>query len=173
MEIRSQWTFDCRPNHVWPHFLHARMDGTRPFLFRLGIPKPVSCRVLEGGPAVGHTRQCTTDRGTIDQRILVLEENSRLVYRMIGSTVWCRGWVGFLEDEFALTPLHNGGTRVSRRTIFRARAPFRLLKQFGLWVALGQAHRYASRNWRRLAMTKKAEETRNPASVAGHVATAV
>jgi len=72
VEIHSQWTFDCRPEHVWPHFLHARMDDTRPLLFRLGVPKPVSCRVLEGTPAVGNTRQCMTDRGTIDQRILVL-----------------------------------------------------------------------------------------------------
>lgn len=155
MEIRSHWTFDCRPDHVWSHFLKARMDDTRPFLFRLGIPKPVSCRVLEGSPAVGHTRQCTTDRGTIDQRILVLDPGRKLVYRMIGSTVWCRDWVGFLEDEFTLTPLTNGQTRVARRTTFRAEGPFRLLRQAGLWLALRQAHRYASRNWRRLAMAKK------------------
>ncbi len=38
MEIRSRWTFECRPEHVWPHFLHARMDDTRPLLFRLDAP---------------------------------------------------------------------------------------------------------------------------------------
>ena len=124
MEIHSQWTFDCRPEHVWPHFLHARMDDTRPLLFRLGVPKPVSCRVLEGVPAVGNTRQCTTDRGTIDQRILVLDEPRRLRYRMVASTVWCRDWVGLLEDEFTLTPIEGGRTRVERRTVFSARGLF-------------------------------------------------
>lgn len=158
MKIRSHWIFDCSPDHVWPHFLHARMDDTRPFLFRLGIPKPMSCRVLEGRPAVGHTRQCTTDRGTIDQRILVLEPGRKLVYRMVDSTVWCRDWVGLLEDEFTLTPLGDGRTRVARRTTFRARGSFRLPRQAGLWLALKQAHRYAARNWRRLAMASKLDE---------------
>lgn len=155
MEIHSQWTFDCRPEHVWPHFLHARMDDTRPLLFRLGVPKPVSCRVLEGTPAVGNTRQCTTDRGTIDQRILVLDENRRLRYRMVSSTVWCRDWVGLLEDEFTLTSIEGDKTRVERRTVFSARGIFKPVRQIGLWLALQQAHRYAARNWRRLAIAAK------------------
>nr|WP_254615177.1 hypothetical protein [Burkholderia pyrrocinia] len=132
------------------------MDDTRPLLFRLGVPKPVSCRVLEGTPAVGNTRQCTTDRGTIDQRILVLDENRRLRYRMVSSTVWCRDWVGLLEDEFTLTPIEGDKTRVERRTVFSARGIiFRPVRQIGLWVALLQAHRYAARNWRRLAIAAK------------------
>lgn len=170
MEIHSQWTFDCRPEHVWPHFLHARMDDTRPLLFRLGVPKPVSCRVLEGVPAVGNTRQCTTDRGTIDQRILVLDEHRRLRYRMVASTVWCRDWVGLLEDEFTLTPIDGGGTRVERRTVFSARGLFKPIRQIGLWLALQQAHRYAARNWRRLAMAAQGQAAApplNPGSPAG------
>ncbi|WP_175748583.1 hypothetical protein [Burkholderia pyrrocinia] len=155
MEIHSQWTFDCRREHIWPHYLHARMDGTRPLLFRLGVPKPVSCSVLEGTPAVGNTRQCTTDRGTIDQRILVLDENRRLRYRMVSSTVWCRDWVGLLEDEFTLTSIEGDKTRVERRTVFSARGIFKPVRQIGLWLTLQQAHRYAARNWRSLAIAAK------------------
>ncbi|MCA7991572.1 hypothetical protein LGM63_13075 [Burkholderia cepacia] len=36
--------------------------------------------------------------------------------------------------------------------MFSARGLFRPVRQIGLWLALQQAHRYAARNWRRLAM---------------------
>ena len=156
MNIRSSWVFDCTPDHIWPHFLHARMDDRRPLLFRFGIPKPMSCKVLEGTPQVGNTRQCTTDLGTIDQRILVCDVNSKLRYRMQKSTVWCGDWVELLEDEFTLTPLDGNRTKVERVTEFRAKGRFNLLKQLALRIALGQAHHYASTNWRRLAMKRKA-----------------
>ncbi len=155
MQIRSQWVFESEPHHIWPNFLHTRMDDRRPLLFRLGIPKPVSCKVLEGEGALGATRQCTTDRGTIDQRIVAFEENRKLRYRMIASTVWCRDWVGHLEDQFTLTPLEGGRTKVERLTEFRAAGWLWPVRQIGLWVALAQAHRYAARNWRRLSEARK------------------
>lgn len=151
MQIQSQWIFNCAPHHIWPHFLHAKMDTSRPLLFRLGIPKPMSCKVLEGHGAVGNTRQCTTDRGTIDQHILDYQPNRKLRYRMIDSTVWCKDWIGNLEDEFTLIPMGPDVTRVERRSQFTARGVLAPVKQIALWFALKQAHRYASKNWRRLS----------------------
>lgn len=160
MQIESRWLFPCEPQHIWPHFLHARMDDSRPLLFRLGVPKPISCKVLEGAPAVGHTRQCTTDRGTIDQRILVLQPDERLRYQMQRSTVWCAHWVGTLVDTFELTPLPGQGTEVRRTTQFEAAGRWRWAKRLGLWAGLRQAHAYASRNWRRLALASQATQER-------------
>ncbi|KJK21943.1 hypothetical protein UB46_24270 [Burkholderiaceae bacterium 16] len=157
MKIRSEWIFDCEPRHVWPHFLHARMDTSRPLLFWFGIPKPVSCRVLEGTAAVGNTRQCTTDRGTINQRILQLEPDRLLQYQMRESTVWCRAWVGKLVDTFTLESLGDGRTRVRRTTEFEARGLLKMLRLVGLWAALRQAHAYAAKNWRRLAQDSVSE----------------
>jgi hypothetical protein len=105
---------------------------------------------LEGFPAIGHTRQCTTDRGTIDQHILVLEPGRQLSYEMQNSTIWCRGWVGHLRDTFTLMPGSDGRTRVQRMTEFSAAGGFRAVKELALRLALHQAHRYAARNWRRL-----------------------
>ena len=107
--------------------------------------------MLEGTPAIGNTRQCTTDRGTINQRITVLEPQRRLTYRMQESTIWCRDWVGLLEDTFILTPQSDGRTVVERVTLFEGAGPLGFLKTLSLWLALRQAHRYAARNWRRLA----------------------
>jgi hypothetical protein len=47
MQVKSEWIFDCEPEHIWPHFLRATIDNHRPLLFWTGIPKPVSCRILE------------------------------------------------------------------------------------------------------------------------------
>jgi hypothetical protein len=151
MQIESQWIFDASPESIWPHFFKAKMDHTRPFLFRLGVPKPISCCVLEGNPTLGNTRQCTTDRGTINQRIVELEANRRLSYRMLESTIWCREWVGHLKDTFTLMPRSDGKTEVRRITEFGAAGRFKALKELALMLALRQAHRYAARNWRRLA----------------------
>ncbi|MCX4161900.1 MULTISPECIES: hypothetical protein [Paraburkholderia] len=158
MKIESQWIFECQPQHVWPHFLHAQMDSSRPLLFWFGIPKPMSCRVLEGVAAVGNTRQCTTDRGTIDQRILQLEPNWLLQYQMQQSTVWCREWVGKLIDTFTLEALDGNRTLVRRTTEFEATGLLKVLRLVGLWAALRQAHAYAAKNWRRLAQDAKIAE---------------
>lgn len=158
MQIESRWLFPCEPHHIWPHFLHARMDDSRPLLFRLGVPKPISCKVLEGVAAVGNTRQCTTDRGTIDQRILILQPDERLRYQMQKSTVWCADWVGLLVDTFELREVPGRGTEVRRTTQFEAAGNLRWAKRLGLWAGLRQAHAYASRNWRRLAMQAQLAE---------------
>ena len=160
MQLHSTWIFNCAPHHIWPHFLHAKMDNTKPLLFRLGVPKPVSCKVLEGPGALGNTRQCTTDRGTIDQRILDYVPNQKLRYRMIASTVWCQHWIGKLEDEFTLVPVGENATRVERRSDFTADGWLAPIKQLALWLALKQAHRYASKNWRRLSSEAQAAEKR-------------
>ncbi|NTF30545.1 hypothetical protein G6L88_00445 [Rhizobium skierniewicense] len=139
------------------------MDSSKPFLFRLGIPKPVSCKVLEGHGALGNTRQCTTDRGTIDQRILDYVPNRKLRYRMIDSTVWCKDWIGTLEDDFTLVPIGPNRTRVERRSDFTARGLLALVRQLALWIALKQAHRYASKNWRRLSSEAQTAEQREVA----------
>lgn len=150
MEITSSWIFDCLPEDIYPHFFCAEMDERYPLAFRLGIPKPLRCAVLEGVPKVGHTRQCTTNRGYIRQNIVVLEENAKLVYQMTDSNVWCKAWVGFLQDTFILAPMPNQQTRVTRITAFSGA----LIPGLTTWVlrfSLKQAHRYAAENWRRLS----------------------
>ena len=122
------------------------------------MPKPISCKVLEGVAAVGNTRQCTTDRGTIDQRILILQPDERLRYQMQKSTVWCADWVGLLVDTFELREVPGRGTEVRRTTQFEAAGNLRWAKGLGLWAGLRQAHAYASRNWRRLAMQAQLAE---------------
>lgn len=133
------------------------MDDSYPMAFRLGIPKPLSCKVLEGEPKVGHTRQCTTDKGFIRQQIIELEENRKLVYQMKESDVWCKNWVGFLHDSFILEPENHHQTKVTRITVFHGVKHIPVLSTLALWFSLKQAHQYASKNWRRLALRKQSK----------------
>ena len=155
MKIRSSWIFDCLPEDIYPHFFLATMDETYPLAFRLGIPKPLSCKVLEGEPMVGNTRQCTTDMGYIRQEIVELIQDRKLVYEMRETNVWCRKWVSFLQDTFLLEPLKNGKTQVRRTTEFKGVNSIPVLSTLALWFSLRQAHRYAAKNWRRLSSEQK------------------
>lgn len=159
MKIQSSWVFDCCPEDIYPHFFCASMDDTYPIAFRLGIPKPLSCKVLEGEPEVGNTRQCTTDRGYIRQEIVELEQNRKLVYRMRETNVWCRNWVSFLQDTFLLELIGDDKTRVRRTTEFKGVMSIPIVSTLALWFSLRQAHRYAAKNWRRLSSDVKNQRT--------------
>jgi hypothetical protein len=155
VKIQSSWIFDCGPEDIFPHFFFASMDESYPLAFRLGIPKPLSCKVLEGVPKVGNTRQCTTDKGYIRQEIIELIQDRKLVYEMRETNVWCRNWVSFLQDTFLLEPIDENRTRVRRITKFSGVTSIPGLSTLALWFSLMQAHRYAAKNWRRLATDLK------------------
>ena len=93
-------------------------------------------------------------------RIEVYKEGRRLRYQMQRSTVWCADWVGTLVDTFELRPLPGQGTEVRRTTQFEAAGRWRWAKRLGLWAGLRQAHAYASRNGRRLALASQAAQAR-------------
>lgn len=137
-------------------FFCAKMDDTYPIAFRLGIPKPLSCKVLECEPKIGNTRQCTTDKGYIQQNIVELVENTKLVYQMKDSNVWCKNWVSFLQDSFILEATGGNKTKVKRITEFKGVMHIPFISTIALWFSLKQAHRYASKNWRRLSTETKA-----------------
>ena len=160
MRLRSEWYFDCEPRHIWPHFLKAEMDSARPWMFRFGMPKPVSCRLVENEIAVGGTRRCTTERGVSDQKILSFTDGRRLHYRMINSSMPMSHWIDTLEDTFSLEPVAPGLTLVVRQTTFKAKGWFGFLRGLAIMLFLKQTHIYAARNWRRLAYELAARDER-------------
>jgi len=160
MKIKSSWLFDNLPEDIYPNFFQSTMDDSYPLAFRFGIPKPLSCKVIEGEPKVGSTRQCTTDKGYIRQNIVELKHNRKLVYQMKESNVWCKSWVRFLQDSFILEPVNNHQTKVIRITEFHGARHLPVLSTLALWFSLRQAHKYASKNWRRLSGMKKMERNR-------------
>ena len=69
MRVRTSIVIQRPPAEVWPLLCSSKMDPRIPCLFRLGIPKPVECRLPDGAGGVGQRRECVSDRGVIRQRI--------------------------------------------------------------------------------------------------------
>lgn len=151
MIVQTTWFFPQPPDAIWPLLCNARMEPTRSTLFGLGLPQPQQCRLPDGHGGVGSTRQCISDRGTVEQTILDWNEPHHLAFSMDRSDLYFRSWVISIVDDFELARTPQGGTRATRTTSVQVIGWFRRLKQLALWVGLRQIHRFVFRNWQRLA----------------------
>ncbi len=151
MIVKTTWHFRESPEVVWPLLCNSRMEPTHSCLFGLGVPQPKECRLPEGPGSVGSTRQCISDRGTIEQRILVWDEPRRLAFRMEQTDIYFKPCVPTIVEEFSLTPTDAGGTRATRTTRLEIIGWFRTAKGAMLWFGLKKVHRFVFRNWQRLA----------------------
>jgi hypothetical protein len=127
------------------------MEPSRSALFGLGLPQPQQCRLPDGHGGVGSTRQCISDRGTVQQTILVWDPPHHLAFSMDRSDLYFRSCVISIVDDFELVVTPEGGTQATRTTSVQVIGWFRWLKQMALWVGLKQIHRFVFRNWQRLA----------------------
>ena len=151
MELISQVDIDAAPERIFPLFLQARMDDRLPLAFRFGLPKAVSCSIIQGDGSVGSIRRCITTRGYMDQVIELSEPSSRFAYRLIGSDYWGQPFIGHVADDISLQPLGPARTRVTRRTSFDAKGVLKWPAGIVMRQGFRHAHRYANENWQRLA----------------------
>lgn len=151
MIVQTSWDFSQPPETIWPLLCNSRMEPASSCLFGLGVPQPQQCRLPEGHGGVGSTRQCISDRGAIEQTILVWEEPHHLAFSMDRSDLYFRSCVISIVDDFELVPRPCGGTRATRTTSVQVIGWFRRLKMMALWLGLKKVHRFVFRNWQRLA----------------------
>ena len=151
MKLTSSVVIDAPPERIFPLFLNAQMDDRIPLAFRFGLPKAVSCSIIEGDGGVGSIRRCITTRGFMDQVIEGVDANRRFAYRLIDSDYWGQPFIGHVADDITLTILAEGRTRVRRVTSFDARGILKLPGRAIMRQGFRHAHRYANENWRRLA----------------------
>jgi hypothetical protein len=149
--VTTSWHFTQSPEVIWPLLCNSRMEPAASCMFGLGLPQPVECRLPDGQGGAGSTRQCVSDRGTIEQTILRWEEPRHLVFRMDRTDLWFRSWAPEIKDDFELIPAAAGGTRATRTTTVAVLGRLRWIKQALLWIGLKKIHRFVFRNWARLA----------------------
>ena len=154
MIVRTTWHFPQSPEVIWPLLCNSRMEPTASCLFGLGLPQPMQCRLPGGQGGVGSTRQCISDRGVIEQTILVWEEPHHLAFRMDRTDLYFRSWVPSIIDDFELLPTPECGTRAIRTTTVTVTGWFRWAKRTVLWIGLKKVHRFVFRNWQRLASNR-------------------
>ncbi len=151
MELTSQIDIDAPPDRIFPLFLHARMDDRLPMAFRFGLPKAVSCSIIQGDGGVGSIRRCITTRGYMDQVIEFSQPDRHFAYRLIDSDYWGQPFIGHVADDIELRPLASDRTRVIRRTSFDAKGLLRWPGRQIMRLGFIHAHKYANENWQRLA----------------------
>ncbi|HXW67333.1 MAG TPA: hypothetical protein VEL82_05615 [Thermoplasmata archaeon] len=148
--VRTRSRFPVPPSEVWPLLCSSRMDGSTSFLFRLGVPRPIECRLPAGPGGVGRERECVSDRGVVRQRILEWVPERRLSFRMVSSDLALITEVSDLRDTFELAT-ENGGAAVTRTTELVPKRELSSLRRAELFLGVKQVHRYVFRNWKRLA----------------------
>jgi hypothetical protein len=149
MRVRTSIVIDKPPSEVWPLLCSSKMDPNIPCYFRLGIPKPVECRLPDGAGGVGARRQCISNRGVIQQRITHWQENEVLRFQMEDTTLYFRPCVTSIMEEFVLEPVGKESTRLTRSTDIAVSGKARHAKALVMGAGMKCVHRYVFRNWAR------------------------
>jgi hypothetical protein len=90
------------------------VDAPRPFLMRIGLPVPTSCRLERG--AVGATRTCYFDHGYIKEEVVEWNPPQLMKMRVVENHVPGRHWLGFKDAIYQFRGNPDGTTTVTRTT---------------------------------------------------------
>jgi len=150
MIVQTSCRISASANTIWPLLCNSRMEATQSCLFGLGVPQPEQCRLPDGNGGVGSTRQCISDRGTVEQEILIWDEPRRLSFRMKKTDIYFRQFVHEILETFDLTPVDDATTKLTRTTNVTLRGRLQFVKHLLLLVGLKKVHRFVFRNWKRL-----------------------
>jgi hypothetical protein len=149
MRVRTSVVIGKPAATLWPLLCDSRMDPRMPCFFRLGIPKPVECRLPDGEGRAGARRECVSQRAVVHQRITAWEPARRLQFHMEDTNLHFRPCVSALREEFLLEPLDSERTRLTRTTDLTTTGVFPWAKAMIMAVGLKCVHRYVFRNWAR------------------------
>ena len=149
MRVRTSVVIAKPPEEVWPLLCSSKMDPNIPCFFRLGIPKPVECRLPDGRGGEGARRQCVSNRGVIHQRITHWQENEILRFQMEDTTLYFRPCVTGIVEEFVLEPVGTDSTRLTRSTDLSVSGRVKFAKALVMCAGMKCVHRYVFENWAR------------------------
>jgi hypothetical protein len=143
--------FNATPERLWPLLFNSRMDQKQPCYLLCGLPKPVECRLQNGEGGVGTTRECVSDKGTIQQTILEWKPNEKLTFALRETDIYFGPCVDSIVESFEIRPLSKGMCSITRVTTFKIKPYMRPLLTLPMLVGLKSIHRYVFRNWDRLS----------------------
>ena len=67
MKVKTTYKFNANAEDLWPLLFGSKMDTKKPCYLLFGLPKPMECKLENGEGGVGKSRQCISDKGTIQQ----------------------------------------------------------------------------------------------------------
>jgi len=141
----------AEPNAIWRILCDAKLPLTAPCWFRLGVPTPEKCAIVTEAGGVGAGRRCTTNRGSINQRITQWDENERLAFEWIDDTVGLGAYLNSMRDAFTLEPLETKRTRLVRRTEYEPKDSVGWVRRAVLRLVVKRIDRYVMRNFKTIS----------------------
>jgi hypothetical protein len=112
--FESSIEISATPDETWKRLVRmSSMQGTKPFLLRIGLPVPDHCTL--DGDTVGARRVCHFDQGIIGQEVTEWQQPERMAVKTTESTLPGRHWLKFMDAEYELRKT-GAGTLVVRRT---------------------------------------------------------
>lgn len=112
-------TLNASPESVWNELKSMdRIDASRPFLMKIGLPVPVSCKTEDEG--VGGKRTCYFEHGYIEERITEWNFPNSMKFEITASEVPGRPWLNFKDAGYEIKR-ENGQTTITRSTTIVSR----------------------------------------------------
>lgn len=146
-EVQTEMILPYTPTTVYDAIKEFdTLDTKKSWLMKLDLPVPQKC-ILEN-ESVGSKRICYFEGGKIIQEIKEMERGKIMRMDVIDYQLTGRKWLGFTEAVYAFDSLKNGGTRISRISVYssqlKPRWYWRNLEKMGI----EQEHDYVFRQLR-------------------------
>jgi len=145
MRVKTTATFKSDANIIWPLLTNSEMSIDGCFCF--GMPRPVSCELPNSEGGVGAERRCTSDRGTITQRITEWDPPLKLRFKMESSNQYWSPCMQSIDERFIISDI-DGRRKVTRITTYKATGLLRYAKELVFWIGLKRVHLYVFKNWK-------------------------
>jgi hypothetical protein len=135
------------PEVVFDHIKSVdSLGGETPFLFYIGIQKPLKC-ILKGD-SVGASRTCYFEQGTIDERVTEFKRGESLKMRVTNLAMPGREWLHFRDAIYLFKKIGND-TKVTRITSYDTELKPRFYWRYFERLAIETEHEYVLNDLKR------------------------
>lgn len=151
MVVKTAYNYNAIAAELWPLLFNSKMDDKQPCFLLCGLPKPLECRLPDSEGGVGNTRECVSDKGTIQQRITEWIPEHKLSFELEKTDLYFGTCVESIVEQFELADNNQGGCRIVRTTTFSIKGPLGSIAAVPMYIGLKAIHRYVFRNWKQLS----------------------
>ncbi|MGH1522314.1 MAG: hypothetical protein ACRBB2_08215 [Nitrosopumilus sp.] len=156
VKVISKILIDSDETHVWDCLCDAKMEISSPWWFKLGIPTPQQCLVVNENKGVVTNRQCQTSQGIINQKIIEWHPYYRLSFVPISDTIGLDNHVKNMKDTFFLKSV-DGKILLTRLTQIEVIGIGAKIKSIMLRLILKNIHVFVMKNFKTIAEKKRHE----------------
>lgn len=154
MKLKTTYNYNTTTENLWPLLFGSKMDKDKPCRFLFGLPKPMECKLEGETGGIGKSRQCISDKGTIQQRIIEWEPQKVLSFEMAETDIYFGPCVESIIESFHLQEMGTNKSSITRTTEFKLKSN-RFFLTIPIYIGLKNIHWYVFKNWNRIVTESK------------------